>query len=487
MSRKPANKPNTRVQHPEISKLTIWRRLFTLLLLFVAISSAGATPAADTGRPKRIRYVFLFIGDGMGPAQVSLAESLMPDGKSLAMTSFPVLGTALTHSANRLITDSGAGGTALATGFKTTNGTISMAANRLDTLRTIAEMARSKGMKTGIVTSVGIDNATPACFYAHNPDRDNYYDIAVQMASSRFDYFGGGYAEGDFPGKRARSTGFRGPIPGIMEKAGYRIARTLEELRSIHPGTPAWAYAPYDRKAAMDFEMDRSSSEMDLAAFTREGIRLLDNPAGFFMMVEGGKIDWACHSNDATAAARDVQAFDTAIREAIAFWKRHPSETLIIVTADHECGGLALGNLANGYTIKPELLKNQRISSQRLAEKAAAWKQNGTVSYRMALDSVRVWYGLAAAAPDTSLVLKPDELTRLGTAFSDQKPDTFAGAVTRILNERAGIGWTTNAHTMLPVQVFAMGAGSAEFGGIYDNTAIARKIMKLARIGSAGK
>ncbi|NTV01469.1 MAG: alkaline phosphatase [Chlorobiaceae bacterium] len=457
--------------------------------MLIAVPAVGK-PTADGLRQRHLtrrpapKYIFLFIGDGMGPAQVELAGRIMPEGSRLAMTRFPVTGMAITNSANRLITDSGAAGSALATGHKTNNGTISMASNGLDTLKTIAEMARDRGMRTGIVSSVGIDNATPACFYAHNRDRENYYDIAIQMATSRFDYFGGGYAEGDFPEKRSTAATFRGAVPEVMAQSSYRIARNLKELASIPAGRRCWAYAPFDRKAALPFDMDRKPGEPDLAAFTREGIRLLDNPAGFFMMVEGGKIDWACHANDAAAAARDVQAFDISVREALAFLRRHPAETLIVVTADHECGGLSLGNLKNGYTIRPELLKRQSISSQRLAEKVSAWKQAGNVTHAMALDSVRVWYGLSADAMDTAMRLSPADIEALGAHYAESKAEGFSDAVTRLLNQRAGIGWASNAHTMTPVEVFAIGAGSRMFSGMYDNTLIARNIMRLARLGN---
>lgn len=460
--------------------------LLSLFLLSTAVSGLARMPGVETRRPVAAhhspKYIFLFIGDGMGPAQVELGSLILPPGEKLAMTRFPVTGMAATSSANRLITDSGAAGTALATGFKTANGMISVAQNGRDTLKTVAEMARDKGMRTGIVSSVGIDNATPACFYAHNRDRDNYYDIALQMATSRFDYFAGGYAEGDFDAKRAKSAAFRGPIPEIMEQAGYRIARNLKQLSSVKPGMRCWAYAPYDAKAALPYDMDRSEGDVDLAAFTREGIRLLDNPAGFFMMVEGGKIDWACHANDAAATARDVHSFDAAIREAHAFYRKHPDETLIVVTADHECGGLSLGNRLNGYTIRPGLLKHQKHSLQRFAEKADLWRKTGSVTNAMALDSVRVWFGVGVTAADSLLTIPQVDADVLAATYADGKAEKFAAAVTRILNDRAGIGWASNVHTMTPVQVFAIGAGSGSFSGMYDNTAIANHIIRLGRL-----
>lgn len=459
--------------------------LLTLTLFPTAASSLARMPFVETRRPASAhhppKYIFLFIGDGMGPAQVELASMLLPAGEQLHMRSFPATGMVETRSVNRLITDSGAAGSALATGHKTANGMISVAANGADTLKTIAEMARDKGWRTGIVSSVGIDNATPACFYAHNKDRDDYYAIALQMARSGFDYFAGGYAEGDFKAKRPPSAAFRGSVREVMEQAGYRITKNLNELKSIMPGTRCWAYGTYDAKAAMPYDMDKAAGDADLAAYTREGIRLLDNRTGFFMMVEGGKIDWACHANDAAAAARDVQAFDAAILEALEFYRQRPSETLIVVTADHECGGLSLGNLMNGYMVRPGLLKYQKISSQRFAEKLATWRRSGNVSHAMALDSVRVWYGLGADAPDSLLKITKADSTALAAMYADGKPDEYAVAVTRILNDRAGIGWASNVHTMTPVQVFAIGAGCGTFVGMNDNTAIARNIMSLGR------
>jgi len=474
-------------------KESLLRSLNMALLLMIMVSASAFCPAtlttqaAGRGQASLPRYIFLFIGDGMGPAQVKLSSALLENG--LTMTSFPVIGMATTHSADRLITDSGAASTALATGKKTTIGTISMAGNHLDTLKTIAEMAKAKGMRTGIVSSVGIDDATPACFYAHNTSRTNLYDIAVQMASSGLDYFGGGYSHGNFPENQAKTKVFKGDIINLMQSAHYLLARNSKELKAIKPGTRCWAYSGYDSKGALSFAMDSHESETSLAEFTREGIRLLDNPKGFFMMVEGGKIDWACHANDAAAAAHDVEAFDKAIEEALAFYHRHPRETLIVVTADHECGGLSLGNAANGYETHFDLLRHQKISQQRFAEKVHAWKQRGTVTFPMALDSVKVYFGLGDVDAASPLALSTGECNALQQAYlatmktytpGTKSNDSFSPAVTSLLNQRSAIGWSSNAHTALPVQVFAIGRGAEAFMGFYDNTDIAKKIMQLA-------
>lgn len=459
-------------------------RAFATLVSMALLFSLQADAATVTRKPtslKTPKYIFLFIGDGMGPAQRALGESMLGNGNRLTMHTFPVVGITATFASDRLITDSGAAATAIATGSKTSTGTISMAPNHRDTLRTIAEMARDKGMKTGILSSVGIDNATPACFYAHSAGRGSYYEIASQMATSRIDFFGGGFAEGDFSSNRKKAKVFSGGIEELMKRAGSIVATSPEALKRVKPGTRCWTYGIYDSKAAMPFSMDRRPAETDLAGFTKEAIRLLDNPSGFFMMVEGGRIDWACHANDAAAAARDVVALDEAVQEALAFYRRHPSDTLIIVTADHETGGLSLGNIMNGYTFRPELLKRQAVSGERFAMHVDQWKKTGTIGFQMTTDSLKTYYGLGDPA-DPSLSISSDERKTLRKAFDEEDPDSFAAAATRLLNQKAGIGWTTNAHTMLPVQVFAIGAGAEAFGGVYDNTGIARRIMRLAAL-----
>jgi alkaline phosphatase len=479
---------------PALGKLLFF--FLSLLVTACAGSRAGLVRESDpdifSARPK---YIFLCIGDGMGPAQVKLADAVLDPGRTLVMNTFPVTGIATTHAEDRYITDSAAAGTALATGEKTSIGTISMRSNHRDTLRTIAEMARKRNMRVGVVSSVGIDNATPACFYAHNAGRGNYYDIAVQMATSGFDYFGGGYAEGDFAQNRQKDGVSRKDIPSLMRNAGYRVVSGLAALHAVQPGTRCWAYTRYDGKAAMSYQIDRQAEEIQLREFTLEGIRLLDNPNGFFMMVEGGKIDWACHANDAAAAAYDVRAFDEAVAEAVAFYRRHPRETLIVVTADHECGGLSLGNTARGYETRLSLLRRQKVSLQRFAEKVGAWKKNRRVSFPMVLDSVRAYYGLGDAFSDSLLAISREDRSALAAAYAFRPAGTaktsarysgaeaFASAVTRMLNSRAGTGWTSNAHTAVPVQVFALGAGAGAFAGCYDNTGIAEKLIRLARLG----
>ena len=463
------------------------------VLLFVAALFIAACSTTDTLHPSKTgsvtdapRYVFYFIGDGMGLAQVKLADAVLEDGSALEMTTFPVAGVAATHAENRYITGSAAAGTALSTGYKTTIGTIAKNGDRSADLKTMAEMARDKGMRVGIVSNVSIDHATPACFYAHADSRRMYPEIAVQMASSGFDYFGGGYALGDLENGKPL-----GALVETMKDSGYTVIQGWEALGKAVPGRKYWAYGSYESSGALKYAIDRAPDNFTLADFTRHGIRLLENDRGFFLMVEGGKIDWASHANDAATVAHEVVDFDLAIAEALEFYRSHPDETLIVVTADHECGGLALGYADKAYESDLGVLRHQKLSAQAFAEKVSRWAESKRVSFSMALDSAKVYFGLGDATLDSALVLTPEEKAALKKAYTASmsggnggqaygKGDPLTVSLTELLNHKAGIGWTTGSHTAVPVPVFAIGKGAHEFCGVYDNTDIAKRIIKIA-------
>ena len=467
-------------------------KLFHIFLLAAALF-VTACGASDSIRPDKAghahrvpRYVFYFIGDGMGPAQVKLSEAVLEVGESLELNGFPVTGTATTEAQDRYITDSAAAGTALASGYKTTVGTIAKNGSHTADYRTMAEMARDKGMRVGIVSNVSIDHATPACFYAHADKRNMYADIAVQMASSGFDYFGGGYARGDLENGQPL-----GRLVEIMKDSGYAVIQGKKQLEQAEPGQKYWAYGEYDGSGALDYAIDRDSTDITLADLTRLGIRLLDNESGFFLMVEGGKIDWACHANDAATTAHEVVDFGEAVEQALEFYRNHPDETLIVVTADHECGGLGLGHRETRYDGDIRLLRYQKHSAEVFSDKVARWAEKKNVSFSMALDSANVYFGLGNVQIDSALALTEAERAELKKAYRASmggridrniygKGDPLTVMLTRQLNRKAGIGWTTGSHTAVPVPVFAIGAGAHEFGGVYDNTDIAKKIIRVA-------
>lgn len=499
---------------------------FALLLLFSLCNAY----ADNSGKAK---YVFFFIGDGMALPQIHateayLAQSVQPDNPTgdyndpeshgtagatkLTMSQFPVVGLQTTYADNRFITGSAAAATALACGMKTTINTIAMDPIKSNPYTTIAELAREKGMKVGIVSSVSIDHATPACFYAHEPERGHYWHIADQLSMSDFDYFGGGGMKGQID--KYWPDGATDPVLLAIDR-GYTLVRTKAELQAVAPGTKTFAYGndvytqeadPTDKSYSMPYEIDRAADNLSLADYTAEGIRLMDNPRGFFMMIESGKIDWACHANDAMAAIQDTIAFDDAVAVAVDFMNEHPGQTLIVVTGDHECGGMTLGFAGTNYDTYFEVLNGQTMSYEKFnwTELSAhkdefhvdPWDDstdmNADIKTRIA-NAFGLVYNelndyeveLIEAAYDKTMSGDTDTDTGMNEEFLLYGYDyyePFTITLTHILNRKAGIRFTSYAHTAVPVPVYAEGSGARIFNGNYDNTDIARKFAGIMKV-----
>lgn len=463
------------------------------------------------------KYVFYFIGDGMSNSQINVTEAALSDPnfrlkttkntkavtlEHLNIRDFPVTGMQTTHAEDRYITGSAAAATALATGYKTTIGTISKDGNHSRNLKTMAEMAKEKGMKVGIITSVSIDHATPACFYAHTDSRNNYQVIGQDLINSDFDYFAGGNVRFN----KYKNYSLENFITDAKQKAYSYVnskadfdalnnnsGKTIATLKKLETYTNDGSALPY----AIDVNAQESADDqITLADFTKKGIEVLDNDKGFFMMVEGGKIDWACHANDVVSSTMDVIAFDQAIGEALAFYKEHPEETLIIITGDHETGGLTLGYAGTGYDTAFERLQYQSESYAIFQNKVKAWKSAGNATITEALAEVEKSFGLGdgdkgLALSDYEKDLLEDAFNRSMSGESDHQPeeisviygsyDPFTVTVTHILNNKVGIDWGTYSHTGVPVPVFALGQGDIEFNGYYDNTDVAKKIIDIAK------
>lgn len=229
-------------------------RVLGLVMALVLLVSSQALAAQGA------KYVFLFIGDGMALPQINAAEVYLqavnegkPGLQKLHLTQMPAQGLTTTYSANAFITDSAAAATALACGYKTNSGVIAMDPAKKVPFKTVAEMAKESGMKVGIVSSVSIDHATPACFYAHEPTRKNYYEIDMALAKSDFDYFaGGGLKKPTDPGKDKPSA------YDVARENGFTVTRTVEDFQALEPGVgKAFAVSPaLDGSKAMDYQID---------------------------------------------------------------------------------------------------------------------------------------------------------------------------------------------------------------------------------------
>ena len=475
------------------------RVLVPLIFLGLAFLAGCAQEPVKTEAvapaPKTAKYVFFFIGDGMGLPQ--RAATAAYTGKQLAIDAMPAQGITTTFANDRFITGSAASATALATGVKTNINYIGVDP-AFKPVKTIAEMARDQGKKVGIVSSVSIDHATPAAFYAHVKTRKMYHEIDHALAASGFDFFGGGGLK-DPTGKKSEA-----PMGDALAKArenGYAVVTDKAAFMALKPGDGkvlAWNKWLQDDQA-MPYVMDMTPEDITLPEFTAKAIEMLDNDKGFFLMVEGGKIDWACHANDATASILNTLAFDDSVKQALAFYEKHPDETLIVVTGDHECGGLTLGFAGTKYATYFDVLGGQKVSFQKFTDEILkSFKEEGG-SFEAMKPIITAQFGLKFEGDPKAdqLVLADFQVAELQAAFErSMKGETVKGGeyllygeydplsvtLTHLLNQKAGLGWTSYKHTGVPVSTSAVGVGSEAFNGSYDNKDIATKIMAIMGI-----
>jgi len=462
------------------------------------VSASNVTVAGD-GKAK---YVFLFIGDGMAMSQISTAEVFATARSSkdinitrLGFSQFPVTGLATTYDAGTFITDSASAGTAVATGNKTLSGVINMDAGKTVKFKPITEYIHDKGMKVGIVSSVTLNHATPASFYAKVPSRSDYYDIAVQLANSNFDYYGGGSIL-----QRTGKNNDQKDAVEIAKANGFTYVDTVNAFNALKPGSgKVIAISPrLQDDGAMPYEIDRKSNDLSLADFTKKGIELLNNPNGFFLMVEGGKVDWACHANDAGAAIYDVLALDAAVSVALDFAKKNPNETLIIVTGDHETGGLTIGFAGTQYdtffdkvalqkrsyvafddeVLKPYKAKTSAANA-KLTDLLPAIKESFGIDYNSlsAFQKEQIEFAFQRSMGNEQVRSFAEDKYLL---YGGYEPLTIK--LTQMMNQTAGIGWTSYAHTGVPVPTFARGIHQEIFGGYYDNTDLFRKLASVMNL-----
>jgi len=442
-----------------------------------------------------VKYVFYFIGDGMGSNQVLGAEMYRSalQGEPLGrvktlMSTFPYAGLASTYSASNGITDSAAAGTCLATGHKTKNGMLGMNGDTAR-IQTIAEELKAQNWGVGIMTTVAIDHATPAAFYAHVHKRNKYYKIGEQLAESNFDFFGGAgfhYPQGKNDDKKVN-------LYRNAEKAGYTIARGYEEGLAVSGERLAEKLilvqkddSATNHGSNLSYAIDRKEGDLTLAQIVSTAIPFLEaRHERFFMMVEGGMIDYACHGNDAATAFGEVWDMNEAMQVAYDFYLAHPDETLIVVTADHETGGLALGN--SDYTLHLDMLQYQHCSAWVLSD---LFTQLFDSKKKPSWEEVQAIYREQLGFWDKVEISAEEEATLKGLykdACKGKTKDTktmyktinqLGDAGIEMLNEKAHIGWTTHAHSAHSVPVFAIGVNAELFTGWHDNSEIVPLIKK---------
>ena len=476
--------------------------LCLMFILLAVVVSGAAQPEATTAQPAA--NTILLIGDGMGPEVIELAkdyasviekrqlwiEKVISEG-NLALVHTPPLG--------KLVTDSAAAATALATGQKTVNEAVSVTPQG-KALPTILEMARNRLRSTGIVTTTRLTHATPACFAAHGVDRDSESNLAEQMLEAGVDVMMGGGMQywipgGEVPPETVRLSAAAGAgakseredninLLGRAAEAGYKLVSNQNELLGAGKadrllGLFAASHLPY----ALDRRLDDAANVPSLAEMTEKAIEILSkNKGGFFLMVEGGRIDHAAHNNDAAAMIADMIDFDAAVGVAYAFAKKDP-RTVIFITADHATGAPCLSARYSdeaGQTIYPDAEFLRKIYRQdasfefimsELAKKPTAEELKRLVSNHI---------GVQLSDKEAAFVMKAEPIS----PFHVTKPKyrkigypTFALA--RLLGTQYGIAWATAEHYAAPAVLVGYGAHADLVHGYVENTDVF-KIMKTA-------
>ena len=448
------------------------------MLLLVVLASFAKTP----------KYVFYFIGDGMGPSHVlgteyylGELEGVIGRPNKLCFTQFPKRAFVSTFSKSNGVTDSAASGTALATGSKTKNGYLGV---EMDTtvVYSVAHAAKQAGYAVGISSTVGINHATPGAFYAHQPGRSRYYEIGQDMLAADYDF----YAGGDLIVNKSEQR------DEIYEKAkaqGYTIARGFDEYKAN--GKNAKKLMLYQKEVATElpYAIDREEGDLTLAQITEAGIEFLSKKSkkGFFFMVEGGKIDYASHSDDGATALNEVIDFDNAIKVAYEFYKKYPNETLIVVTADHETGGLVLG-YSGAYALNLKALKGQKVSADRMASilrraSRARMELRWERVQELLKENFGLWGEIEMTKEETHELRVYFEQAYATTdiAKRESKLSSMAHRAKQMVNQKALLSWAGPNHSASFVPLFAIGAGSENFHGVIDNTDIPKTIKKIAR------
>ncbi len=468
-----------------------------LIVLVVVFGFMGTTTIKGENSPKAPKYVFYFILDGTGINTVLATEMYHAElqgyiGRApLCMSMFPVVSVASTHSASHPITDSAASGTALATGSKTGNGVLGMLADKETVVHSIAHRAKKSGRRVSVGSSVCINHATPAAFYAHQPSRQDYYDIGKQLPVAGFDF----YVASDFNKPKSKLPGHP-DLYSIAQDSGYVIARGIDDYYAKASGASRMIlFQPEGRDPfSLPYSIDVRPGQMTLPEMVRAQIDFLmrDSLTGFFIMNEiGGKVDFACHANDAATALTEVAAADSAIRIAYDFYLTHPDETLIVITSDHETGGLVLSNkYVGGSKLNLKILAHQRGSQDAFTARLHLLRQEtrNNVTWEQVKTALEHHYGFW-----TEVSLSESEEKELQSvyekSFKGKMPneknlysenEPLAGTANRIINAKAGLSWATGSHSAGLVPVYAVGVGAERFASHNDNATIPLKIAEIA-------
>ena len=440
--------------------------LLALLLAAPLAVAAGGCATVQTPAPAAVpmspRNVVLLIADGFGPASATLGRAAK--GAPLALDSV-LVGAVETSATDGRVTDSAASATAYACGTKTYRGAIGVTPNGAP-CRTVLEAAEARGMATGLVATGRVTDATPAAFAAHVASRADEAEIARQMAGSGVDLLFGGGAR-FFAGPADAASTDAVPLTETMTADGWGVALDRAGYDALRALPAAALLAPNN----LAYEIDRDGTDQpSLAEMTEKALDLLSAEAGergFFLMVEGNRIDDAAHRNDPAAHLGDILAYDRVVAAALA-WAARDGHTLVVSTADHEAGGLTLGR-DDTNVWDPAPLLRATASFEAMAARIGAGGD--------AADVIREALGVDALPEGAAETFRGSVEAR--------DPSALLPLLEALASEPAGVGWTTKGHTAVDVGLYAWGPGADRFRGAMANDAVGRALFAVLGLETA--
>lgn len=445
--------------------------LLALAAVFLALGGWGGDAAARRG-PK---FIFIFLGDGAGIGHLEIARLYSREIRAEPFTITErvmregFLGLLTTHALDALTTDSAAAATALAAGCKTRNGMSGACPSGMTA--SVLEKAKERGMRIGLVTNAPVYDASPAAFAAHVSDRRSYGAIVEQYLELEPDLLLGGgrdyFLPRSQPGSRRRDNK---DLIALFRKKGYRYVQNRRELEEAKGPRLLGLFA----LGEMSLEIDRDrNAEPSVREMTAAALRILsqDLRRGFVLFVENENIDTAAHLSDAAAVIHDFRDFDRAVALAYDFYLKHPKETLLLVTADHDTGGLAFAKDASGDA---KLAGLEKLGSLRLSIRRAL-ERLGDPPNPAALDRLM-------AEEYRGFVLAPDLREAILQKKSPGRPfysNPLAANLGLMIAHNTQTYWLTAGHTNQPVFVAALGVGAERFRGYQDNSDFGRHLLAL--------
>ena len=463
------------------------RKLLVAATFFLAAIVAIFAITRCESQPEA-KYVFYIIGDGMGINQVrgteiyNEAKGLTPEEARLSFTDFPVQGFMTSHSGTSFVTDSAAAGTALATGVKARNDQVGLDAEE-QPHASLVDIALEQGYKTAIVSNVAANHATPTVFFAHQTNRKDYEDITRQTIECKVNFLAGA----SLIDEKDNATFAERWIEKAKQE-GWTVLRNAKSAAECDSDR-VMLLADTLARETMRYAIDCHDGDFKLKHLTDAAIRYLErkSPEKFFMMIEGGHIDYALHNNDAAASFVDINDMDESVKAVLDFYARHPNETLVVVVADHETGGFHLGGY-NSYKIYMENIIHQKVSMEQLTTQLRHLRTTGRGSWEnvkaQLTESLGLWSEVAVSPEEEKTLRQTYQRSYVEgrdnsvvSLYADNERLAFDAIM--LLAKKAHITWTTMTHTGAPVPYYIKGVGAENFVDVRDNTQIPQRIATL--------